>query len=67
MTETEWQPIETAPQGERVLVAKAGGFRFIACKMPDFDGDMTWFNDGGGKVLDLIHWHPLPDPPQGEE
>ena len=59
-----WQPIETAPDRKRVLVTKAGGFRFIAYSIPDSEGKMKWLDDRWGEVLDLTYWHPLPAFPQ---
>jgi hypothetical protein len=67
-----WQPIETAPKGERyqksdtfiafseadgVFVCQAQGGRFYLADCTDRDGDM-WESDQPPS-----HWMPLPPPP----
>lgn len=58
---TEWQPIETAPEGETIFV------------YPDLCGGITFSHKFEGKWLDEVdgnfeihptHWMPLPEPPK---
>lgn len=61
---SEWQPIETAPKGDVLLLCRRG-----------FDGDWSmhtgYWSDGGRKgwttgamwLDQMTHWMPLPDPP----
>ena len=64
MTETDWQPIETAPRGVPVLVARPGAVMAIAMLEADWAGRMAWYESlGSGRVFGLTHWQPLPDPP----
>ena len=55
---SEWQPIETAPKGESVLVVYDPGDsdRFIAIDFRCGDG---WY----GRTYPPTHWMPLPDLP----
>lgn len=58
----EWQPIETAPMAEWVLVwGPSSIVRSAAqCRM---DGK-TWWTDGGRAIeVKLTHWAPLPETP----
>lgn len=60
----EWQPIETAPEGEPVLlwreVPYQGDDWMIATKLGD-----GWLDDSDEKDQDwFTHWAPLPEPPQ---
>ncbi len=60
----KWQPIETAPDGERVLVFSPGE-ELAVCEA---------IVDGGGRYYDPVylewdgrgatHWMPLPEPPK---
>jgi hypothetical protein len=52
----EWQPIDTAPKGRKVLVLKGNGKFAIA----DW-GRYCEYNGGN-----FTHWIPLPDPPTTE-
>lgn len=58
MSDMEWQPIETVPIGERVLVAILyldGWEQFV----DSMDADGEWeITDG-----EATHWMPLPEPP----
>ena len=63
----EWQPIETAPEGEVVLVWDADAEEFFPA---EFLSQVTgWGNPGewmdwhGMRLLHPTHWMPLPDPP----
>lgn len=52
---SEWQPIETAPEGERVLTYFSDG-DFLLCFAAE------WKRDEGDDVWPT-HWMPLPEPP----
>lgn len=61
---TEWQPIETAPNGVSILVAyNDGSVDFIE----DDDNDYEWKPYKGQKPTSGVsiptHWMPLPEPP----
>lgn len=58
---SDWQPIETAPKGERVL-AWHPLWRFLAVAI--MVGDDRVFVEGYGDAR-ATHWMPLPDPPKG--
>jgi len=60
-----WQPIETAPKGERVLIAVTGRFPPVweatyrdNTAVPFWDAYNTWFWES-----EVTHWMPLPEPP----
>jgi len=72
-----WQPIETAPVGQRLLFwwspigdDKCAQDCVTGSLVYDLDsGERTgeWWNDQTGKYQDVIyltHWKPLPPPPQ---
>jgi hypothetical protein len=67
-----WQPIETAPRGERVLVALPRRSNPVTIAEADKDDGMWW--EWGPYESDLedlpTHWQPLPAPhesPTSEE
>ena len=60
-----WQPLETAPRDKRVLVVNAGGFVSVACGIARYGGVIIWLSEEGYQVCNLVHWQPLPDPPDG--
>ena len=62
----DWKPIESAQQGKRVLVVNAGGLVSVASGIHRYGGVMIWLSDEGYQVCNLVHWHPLPDPPRRE-
>lgn len=79
MTAMEWQPIETAPRGEPVLVCWAECLDFkgtieVACLNEWIDpktsivDEILWDGLGDDHPYwnhgDPTHWHPLPDPPE---
>jgi len=55
---TEWQPIETAPRGTRVLVYGQGG---VFVNYVDEVGQLR--NLFGRPKHGATHWMPLPAPP----
>lgn len=54
----QWQPIETAPCGEHILVMQEGGYRRIAY----FSTNDDWRTQDGDMLLstDPIMWRPIP-------
>ena len=61
----EWQPIETAPQGE-FMVYGISGFNIVSgdLTMTSGDGETVFFN--GDVFVGATHWMPLPEPPKAE-
>lgn len=71
----EWQPIETAPKNEYVLVFCPGAeeaSQIMICGLLVFEGDPDppdWYElncDERPSPLDVdvTHWMPLPNPPK---
>ena len=61
----EWQPIETAPKDEYVLVSCGPGGMIEACQPTEFVGKQyTWIDSYGNPVVGPEHWMPLPVPPR---
>ena len=69
----EWQPIETMPNDEAVLIA--GGdvlYPIVASKITTDEGSVSFDLDAqGGIVCPEVaywptHWMPLPEPPTKE-
>lgn len=67
----DWQPIETAPPIQRVLLFSptlgvVGAIRGLALGEPEWLAD-DWNGDCCGCqeeiIADATHWMPLPDPP----
>lgn len=65
----KWQPIETAPKAQRVLVW-SGEEQYCAhwAKNP-FTNDEAWIvaewgDDGDQALVKPTHWMPLPEPPK---
>ena len=60
----EWQPIETAPADEWVLVYYAGG-EMDTVSMGKFDKSFSghWWDLDGNKYGTPWRWMPLPPPP----
>lgn len=52
-----WQPIETAPMNERILVL-VDGLHVVAVR------GMLGVYDDDDRRIPATHWRPLPDPPQ---
>ena len=64
----DWQPIETAPREQAVLVCEprrvgAGSYLLVARSR---DGK-SWWSIPGVYNCYPTHWMPLPDPPRGEK
>lgn len=70
MTEA-WQPIETAPKDEYVLVSCGPGGMIEACQPAEFVGKQyPWIDSYGSAVVGPEYWMPLParpDAPAGEK
>jgi len=63
--ETVWQPVETAPCGEEVLLWCSGGYELATWGARQENPLTLWFNkEGAGIPEDIItHWMPLSKPP----
>lgn len=57
-----WQPIETAPKDQPILLLSEGGdLAFAHWKK----GELVWLVDvTKARSSKLIHWMPLPEPPK---
>lgn len=68
---SEWQPIETIPEDQKVIIFDKYDGAFIGWKMHgiyyadtqqlSIDGDACFTHDADEKYL--THWMPLPKPP----
>lgn len=59
----EWQPIDTAPSGARLLVSDPAGLVMIARRV-----GTNWMDDAGRRLLMEPHaWMPLPEPHLADE
>ena len=57
----KWQPIETAPEGKKLLVYRLDcGVTLAASK------NGCWWNAWNLDPMQMppTHWHPLPEPPK---
>lgn len=69
--ERAWQPIDTAPEDENILVATQGGYVDTAFWTDDGDGRKWWWLESANKYaphpihpnLVPTHWMPLPKHP----
>ena len=66
-----WQPIETAPKGNSVLLCVVGTVIPIYCgkqrygNLGEPQGDeYRWRCDSSGRFANPTHWMPLPEPPK---
>lgn len=60
-TTADWQPIETAPTAEWVLVWGPSSIVRAAAKCRV--GAHVWWLDGDRIGVEITHWAPLPEPP----
>lgn len=60
---SEWQPIETAPTDNRLLILCRAGSAFSFIGSRHASGIAGWF-DIGGAQRDPTHWQPFPKPLQ---
>ena len=65
----KWQPIETAPKGESVLLY-CRGFASVYCGRKRYgnlgepqQSEFAWRCDSSGRFASPTHWMPLPPPP----
>ena len=62
LTETAWQPIETAPKdGTKILACVQGGFETLIVWWEAYRDSHEWFYDNDSYTWPT-HWMPLPDP-----
>ena len=69
---SEWQPIETAPEDETVLVWAEDGWIMCAdlILMSEYggydycDGSRMWVDNDHSLLFRPTHWMPLPEPPK---
>lgn len=54
----QWQPIETAPKDEFVLVVSEGRVHTATLFEP-----IGWLEADMAQLWDVTHWRPLPPPP----
>ena len=75
MSNTNWQPIETAPKdGRLILVANIDGAKQNPSVVYYENGSLSFditphFRASTHEVITVsafTHWMPLPDPPKGE-
>ena len=60
----EWQPIETAPDNELMLVwQEMTGICLREKRDDDFWCENNFLDDS---ELEVTHWMPLPDPPESD-
>lgn len=60
-----WAPIDTAPQGEWLLIDRGRGGLIEACYTNDEDGGIGWIDSYGNQVYGAEQWlslEALPDP-----
>lgn len=61
---SEWQPIETAPRGNAVLVWKANtGEQYVAALIDGGNGP-GWCTQDGYELFKVGFWQPLPESPK---
>ena len=66
-----WQPIETAPKNQSVLLYCSAAYVPIYCGMkrygdpsePQFN-ELAWRCDSSGTFASPTHWMPIPKPPR---
>jgi hypothetical protein len=60
-----WQPIDTAPKGDEILVWTQNDGAFVAF-WSGFANGWRWTSHdlGGHEKIKPTHWKPLPDPPE---
>lgn len=64
----QWQPIETAPELEWVLVPHEGRSVEARYELSN-DGVMCWFQPRHNRSMEPkpTHWMPLPEPPMSDK
>lgn len=62
---SEWQPIETAPKMQTVLLfCPHEHYEKAICIGRFWIGDGNWKKTPHGKYLSPTHWMPIPEPPK---
>lgn len=61
-----WQPIETAPKDENILLFQTETQGVFEGKFLDVD-EGCWWNDAGFCIVDPTHWMPFPPPPETDK
>ena len=56
----EWQPIETAPKNESILILEESGQMIVGL----YDCEMWWEQNMEYALNNPTDWQPLPDPPK---
>lgn len=61
----EWQPIETAPKGQNIIICCAGKSLSIWIAYDAGQRKRIWFHKGSKKkmFMEPTHWMPLPEAP----
>ena len=68
-----WQPIETVPEGIRVLVLAWGTVRIAQKQVDDREEpgeEVSWYIEGWEERMDYgspTHWMPIPAPPRTDD
>ena len=64
----EWQPIETAPHNQRLLVWTGQEMYCAHWSQNPFTGDVAWivaeWGNGEQALVKPIHWQPVPEHPK---
>lgn len=58
---SEWQPIETAPKGNKLLLYGPDFYGYVSYDIHEVDG---FQNPTYWKLQGYTHWMPLPEPPK---
>ncbi len=59
----DWQPIDTAPKNERILLVDKDGHVFSG----EWDSNRKWWVNDNWDPWDVDSWMPLPEPPGERE
>jgi hypothetical protein len=60
----EWQPIETAPENETILVCQARNRIIRTARGKNEQGNWRTGADPMDYIAGVTHWQPLPAPPE---
>lgn len=58
-----WQPIETAPRGEYLLLSDGEDVEFGEYGWDEGEDERPVFIHDGPGIRGMSHWRPLPEPP----
>jgi len=58
-TPTGWQPIESGPESERVLVIFQRGSFGFGCRVRDENDKLIWTDDDTGEIIGPVGWMSL--------